>query len=75
MPFTDIRVDISGARMHGIFCASVVIYFKILQEYRIEKSQFTSIISAPPPLGELPKGKYIYNNNEQDKKDYNEINE
>ena len=73
MPF-NIRVDISGARMHGIFCASVVI-FKILQEYRIEKSQFTSIISAPPPLGELPKGKYIYNNNEQDKKHYNEINE
>ena len=33
--------------------------FKVLQEYGIEKSQFTSIISAPPPLGELPKGKYM----------------
>ena len=33
--------------------------FKILQEYGIEKFQFTSIISAPLPLGELPKGKYM----------------
>ena len=33
--------------------------FKVLQEYEIEKSQFTSIISVPPPLGELPKGKYM----------------
>ena len=49
--------------------------FKVLKEYGIEKSQFTSIISAPPPLGELPKGKYTCNNNEQDNKDYNEINE
>ena len=48
----NLRVDISGARMHGIFCASVVasrlvihlrtccvFLFKILQDYGIEKSQ------------------------------------
>ena len=74
MPF-NIRVDYQwGQNAWYILCQRCYI-FKILQEYRIEKSQFTSIISAPPPLGELPKGKYIYNNNEQDKKDYNEINE
>ena len=38
---------------------SLAIAFKVLQEYGIEKSQFTSVISAPPPLGELPKGKYM----------------
>ena len=53
MPF-NIRVDISGAIMHGsyILCQRCYI-FKILQEYKIKKSQFTSIILAPLPLGEL----------------------
>ena len=52
-----------------------IFLFKILQEYGIEKSQSTSIISAPPPLGELPGQREIAtcNNNEQDNKD-NEIN-
>ena len=43
-----------------------------MQEYGVEKSQFISVISVPPLLGELLKEKYNYaiTMNMQDNKDY-----
>ena len=52
-------IRIWSYRMQPSYIAIVIRIFKILQEYGIEKSQFTSIISVPPPLVELSKGKYM----------------